>query len=147
MNQSCVECSISYLGNRAQCMNETTYSCCTVQKRKSPKWHQRLLKRDSQSMSQSYLSLDILDDCEYPFNITESSLSSDLTGSDWSLSSSTTVQSDTNSNTTMDSNTSSNTTMGCNYSIISQKSHKRPTNKSITRKLKNPRKQAKVVPM
>ena len=142
MNQSCVDCSISYLGNVSQCINESTYSCCTVT-RKSPKWHQRLLKRDSRSMSRSYLCLDILDDCEYPFNITESSLGSDLTGSDWSLSSSTTLHSETSSNATINSETSSNATTDSDYS--QEKSHKLHT--IITRKLKNPKKQAKVVPL
>jgi hypothetical protein len=128
LNQSCINCSIGYLGNRSYCPNESTLSHFKTTKRKSTKWHQRLFKRSAQHLCSSYLSLDVLDDFEYPFNVTVSSFSSELTGSDWSLSSSTTQSSD---------------------SIVSQtKHHKNIFHiKSIAQKFKNHKNQAKVVPL
>ena len=150
MNQSCVECSIGYLGNRSHSMNESACSCCTASTKKSPKWHQRLLRRESRDMSRSYISLDILEDCAYPFNVTETSLGSDLTRSDWSLSSSSnaTMDSDTSSNATMDSDTNSNATL--DSGIISINSHhlnRSSQSKTIARKLKSLKKPSKVVPL
>ena len=138
LNQSCIDCSISYLGNRSHCLNESTLSHSVTTKRKSPKWHQRLFKRSALRLSSSYLSLDVLDDFEYPFNVTVSSYSSELTGSDWSLSSSTTQSSDTtSSNITTDSDQSDMGDQKKNSNHIF-------LNKSIARKFKN---QAKIVPL
>jgi hypothetical protein len=141
LNQSCVDCSISYLGNRSHCLNESTLSHSMTTKRKSPKWHQRLFKRSTQQLSSSYLSLDVLDNFEYPFNVTVSSFSSELTGSDWSLSSSSTQSSDT---------TSSNITIETDHNDMGY--HKKNSShifysKSIAHTFKNRKNQAKIVPL
>ena len=86
LDQSCVSCNISYLGNNSSCAEIQ----CPRESTKHTKWHHQLFKRCNKKKQQNtYISLSEIDDSDYPFSISShnSTLNSDMTGSDWSLSS------------------------------------------------------------
>ncbi len=85
LDQSCINCNISFLDNQTSCRD----SNCPCEPAKQTKWNSWLFKKSSNKKTKNtYLNLNYLEDVDYPFTTTSEkiSCSSDLTCSDWSLS-------------------------------------------------------------
>jgi len=85
-NQSNVDCNLSFLGNQTLC-------CGADKTPKQRKWHQKLFKWSKKTTKSTYLDLNELQDSDYPFTSNMLAEEDELTASEWSLNSQSTIAS------------------------------------------------------